>query len=282
MKTNHLLAAGLMFLAALSFSVMGAIVKLLSPGIPYMQSVFWRGAISAALIAPWMVARGVSFLGNQRVFLLNRSLLGFAALSCAFFAATRIDLASASVLTMTSVLFVPVLAVLFIGEHVSGRLLSWISLAFLGVLLVVKPGFSALSWPALIGLASGFFAACAHVSVRKLTETERPETIIFYFCFYSALCGLLLSFRHFVVPDFRTMNLLFLMGLAGAVGQVFMTHAFRFAPAAWVSPFSFSGVLFSALWGVLLWSEFPDLWSVLGSVLIFFGSYRLLHLPVAK
>lgn len=278
MKTKTFLAAGLMFLAALSFSLMGAAVKYVSPGIPYMQSVFWRGSISVLLIAPWMLRNKISFWGKQRIFLLNRSLLGFAAISCSFFAATKIDLASASVLTLTSVIFVPVLAVSILHEKVTSDLMRWIAFAFVGVLLVVKPGVNTLTWPALVGLSSGFFSACAHVAVRKLNATEAAETIVFNFCFYSAVCSLFLSLKTFMLPDMHTLYALFLMGFAGACGQLFMTHAYRLAPAAWVSPFSFSGVVFSAVWGALLWSEFPDALSILGSVLIFFGSYKLLRL----
>ena len=270
-----------MILASLFFSFMGALIKYAAKEMPIMEGVFFRSVLSLVLIVPWMAYRKISFFGKNGPVLFLRSLAGFIALCMSFYATAHLTLADASILNQTSVLFVALLSALFLKEKVSTPLLIYIICALVGAVLILKISFSILNFPGLIGLASGFFAAVAYISIRELHKTDSFYTMVFGFSFLSGI-GSILFFPQFVRPDFHQAAALIGLGVTGTVAQLLMTYAYKHAPASIVSPYAFATVIFSALWGAAFWGEIPDIWSFLGALLIIASGVGILKLKKAE
>lgn len=266
-----------MILASLFFSFMGALIKYASAGIPVMESVFFRSLVSILLIAPLMLARQVSFFGNNTPMLFLRSLAGFIALSLTVYATAHLTLADASILNQTSVLFVAMLSTFFLKEKVSTPLIVYIICAMVGAVLIVKISPDVLNIPGLVGLTSGFFAAVAYISIRELHKTDSFYTMVFGFSLVSTI-GSLPFFPHFIQPNLFQWGALIGLGVTGTIAQLLMTYAYKQAPASIVSPYTFATVLFSALWGGLFWGEIPDIWSFLGALLIISSGIGIIKL----
>ena len=257
-----------MLLAAFCFSIMTAFVKLAGTAMPSIEIAFFRGFVNLCLLTPWMLYRRVPLLGANRRMLFSRSFFGFVALCLAFYAATRLPLADATMLNQTSTIFVALLSLIFLGERGSAGLYAYIGVAFIGTLVIIKPSFEIGNLPGIAGLISGLFSAMAYVSIRQLHRTESSETIVFNFSFYTSLLGLLAGWGQFVWP--LGAGLLYVVGVGafGTAGQICMTRAYRHAAATVVSPYMYSGVLFAGLWEALFWSHWPDLSSILGGALL--------------
>jgi drug/metabolite transporter (DMT)-like permease len=221
------------------------------------------------VLLPWVWRRGIRQLKTTRLRgHLLRGLAGLAAMYCYFFTIAHLPLAEAVLLNYSTPLFVPFIAVLWLGEKISARLWLAIGTGFAGILLILKPGLALFTPVSLIGVASGTFAALAMVSIRRLTRSEPTLRIVFYF---SAVCTAVsavpLAWR-WQSPEPGLWLLLVLVGVLASLAQSLMTRAYAQAPAAQVGPFTYSTVLFAAVVGWLFWGEVLDVLSFAGALLV--------------
>jgi drug/metabolite transporter (DMT)-like permease len=262
-------AAAFMVLSALAFAVMGAFVKLV-PEVPLWDKVLVRNLVTL-IVAAWIVRRRRSMLFGRREnrrLLLLRSLLGIGGVACYFYAIDHLLLADATMLTRLSPFFVAVLARLFLRETLSRATVFAMVVALVGGIAIIKPRFDLSVIPALVGLASAIFAGGAYTAIRSLRDREPPETIVFTFSFWSAVTMLPLVLSGFHVPTASEALWLAAIGLSAAAGQLWLTAAYRHAPAAEVSVYGHSMIVFAALIGLTVWNELPDALSLGGGLLI--------------
>jgi drug/metabolite transporter (DMT)-like permease len=267
-RQNLLLGALFILLAELFFASMGAAVKMVTAELPSEMAVFMRNLFGLALMTPLVWRRGLNGLktGIFHIHLL-RSLAGVSAMYCFFYALAHLQLADGMLLKMTSPLFMPLIAMLWLGEALRRRTLVALAIGFLGVVLVLNPQgeFNAI---ALIGLLGGVLASLAKVSLRRLGRSEPSLRVVFYFALLSTLISILPMFWHWQTPDLTQWGLFALVGLMGTLGQLFLTRGYAIANAAAVSPFTYASVLFGALYGYLFWEETISLQFVVGAALI--------------
>jgi drug/metabolite transporter (DMT)-like permease len=174
-------------------------------------------------------------------------------------------------LTKLSPFFVAIFALGFLGERPPRAVMVAMSVAFVGGLFIVKPRFDLSVLPALSGLCSSLFAGGAYTALRALRTREAAETIVFHFSLVTVvlLSPLLAIDPH--LPRGGEWGELLGIGVFAAIGQIGLTLAYRYAPAAQVSIYSYTTILFSALLGFAVWAEVPDLPSLIGGVLIVAG-----------
>lgn len=123
----------------------------------------------------------------------------------------------------------------------------------------------------VIGLSASFLAAMAFVTVRALTQTEPPERIVFYFCLIGTLISMVPMFWHWRPYTLTELGYLIVAGLLANTSQLFLSNAYKLAPAGQIGPVNYIAIFFAGLWGYLFWQEVPDLYSLLGLGLIFCG-----------
>jgi drug/metabolite transporter (DMT)-like permease len=288
---DHQKAILFMLLSALSFTVMGYFVKSL-PEVPFSFKVLFRNLVVFFMVGiptAIQVLRGRSveaFLGAQksRGALFLRSLLGFFGVIFLFLAIdglqffwngesidlVGLSLAEASSLNRTSPLFVLIFASLFIGEKVKAYQIPLTILGFAGALLIIKPEFSPQILPALFGMASGAFAGGAYTLIRGLKGKSSPTTIVLWFSGFSVLGILPLCIADWSSMTWEPLTILVLagIGLSAGLGQIFLTQAYHLEKASEVSVYNYSHVLFSLLIDFLVFQALPDLWSILGALVI--------------
>lgn len=268
-----------MLLSALGFALMAACVKAVSSyGIPVLEIVAARAAVSLLLSYLDVKRKRISIWGNQHFLLFSRGAVGAIALVCVYYSVTTLSLADATVLQYTYPAFTAVLALLFLGEKIKGATLVCILLSFIGVIFMVRPE---LGGGALIGLpplslaaalAGAFGSAVAYVLVRKLSQTEDSSVIIFYFPLIALPASLLMLGSDFVLPGFEALLLLLLVGIFTQVGQVGLTKAMAAEAAGKASAYAYVQVIFSAILGVVFFNEIPTIWTLIGGGLILAGA----------
>lgn len=259
MNENILKGATFILLSELLFVLMGTLVKTVSEGLPNEMIVFFRNLFGMQVIIPLFIQKGWQAVKTEKASLhLLRGVAGLSAMYCFFYAIANLPLANAMILKMSAPLFIPLIALLWLKEQLNWTIGLAVVLGFIGVAFIVKPDLGVIDSVALIALAGGLFAAIAKSTVKKLTRTEKPATIVFYF----ALTGLVLSSIPALIvwqtPDSKQLLLLFLLGTLAGTAQYFMTRAYSFAPATRISHFSYSSILYASLIGWLLWDEWMD------------------------
>lgn len=280
MSTDHLsdsarLAGrrkGILFilLSAFFFCLMSVFVRL-AGDVPTMQKAFFRNIV-AAILAAVLLARsksGFSFQKKSLPDLLLRSSIGTAGILCNFWAVDHLRIADANILNKLSPFFA-ILMSIFILKEKPNRI-EWLSvlLAFIGAAFVAKPSAGIASFPALIAILGGFTAGTAYTYVRKLgLEGERGPVVVMFFSAFSTLVLLPNLLLHYHPMTMKQLIFLIFAGMSAAGGQLSITTAYQNAPARDISVFDYSQVVYAAIFGLILFGEIPDVWSIAGYVII--------------
>ena len=266
---NLFLAIGCLTISALLFSVMGICIRYASHSVDNYTIVFFRNVVGLILFLPFIFKQGTGFVKTEKLWMHTwRSIVGLAAMYGFFYAIAHLKLSNAMVFTYSSPIFIPVIAWLFLKEKITIAMICAAVLGFIGVFCVAKPDQGLLNWISVIGIASSLLASMAFVTVRALTQTEPPERIVFYFCLIGSALSVIPMF--WVWRPYHLQELLFLIGagILANVSQIFMSHAYRLAPAGQIAPVNYMAIIFAGVWGFLLWNEVPDLYSVIGFCII--------------
>ena len=266
---NLLLAIGCLTTSALLFSIMGICIRYASHTVDNYTIVFFRNVVGLILFLPFIFKQGTGFVKTEKLWMHTwRSIVGLAAMYGFFYAIAHLKLSNAMVFTYSSPIFIPVIAWLFLKEKITIAMLCAAGLGFIGVFCVAKPDQGLLNWISVIGIASSLLASMAFVTVRALTQTEPPERIVFYFCLIGSALSVIPMF--WMWRTYHVKELLFLIGagILANVSQIFMSHAYRLAPAGQIAPVNYMAIIFAGVWGFLLWNEVPDLYSVIGFCII--------------
>ena len=249
-----------------------AVFVRLAGTLPVMQKVFFRNLV-AALVAIFMLRRaGEPFrIGKgNRLAVFLRSFAGMLGVIANFWAIDHLPIADSTMLNKMSPFFAILMSLFILRERPVKRDWFCLLVALTGAVLVIKPGIGLASVSALVGLFGGFCAGTAYTFVRKLgMRGVDGAQIVFYFSFFSLIVILPFCVLHFVPLTMMQFLYLLCAGISAAVGQIFVTKAYSYAPAKEISVFDYSQVIFSALLGFVVFREVPDIYSFIGYILIF-------------
>lgn len=268
-----------MMLSAFAFSVMAALVKLAGARLPTQEIVLARALVSLVLSYLLLHAAHVSPWGTRRGLLLLRGMVGYMALSCVFYALAHLPLAEATVIQYLHPMFTALLAAALLRERAGASLAVSMLLSLAGVALVSRPSLltghegAALDELAVaVAVGGAFLSACAYVVVRRLAHTEHPLVIVLYFPLVSVPASIPAVVPSFVMPVRWEWAVLAGIGVCAQLGQVYLTRGLQHEPAGRATALSYMQVVFAAVWGVLMFGEIPDVWTVTGALLILGGT----------
>ena len=265
-------------LAAFMFATMGVAVRFASAELPNEMVVFLRSFFGLIFLLPWIYHhKDISLVTIRFYGHLSRSLAGLAAMYCFFYAIANLQLAEAILLNYTAPIFISVIALVWLKEKLSGKIMIAIITGFVGVCLILKPGYNNISQAAWIGLASGMLAALAMVSIRNLSTTEPTLRIVFYYSIITTGVSAFPLIWYWQTPDIKTLFIMVLAGLVASLGQLLLTYSYSLAPAARVGPYTYATVVFAAVYGWIFWSDKPDALMLAGAVLIIVAGIIALH-----
>lgn len=272
-RVFHLSGIRMMCRASLLFSVMVIGVKMAVKTLPSYEVVFFRSLIGSLMLASLMIRKKISFFGkpDQKKYLILRGISGFLALTLHFYTIAVLPLGTAVILNYLAVIFVALLAMIFIGERPGPFLISMILISFTGVYLLVEPkmemgmghGLAVFS-----GILSAIFAAVAVLSIRMIGHRESPLTVIFYFTAISTVGSIFYLPFGFKWPNLYETLALAMVVMGSFYGQLWMTIAYRRAPASLVAPFAYVTPLLSFIYGLIFWKETLGIRNFLGVILI--------------
>ena len=242
------------------FSVMVMFAKLLSDNHSVIEIAFYRNAIASV---PFLFM--VFVLGRREILVLRtkprlvglRALIGTVSLTVTFAVYAMMPLADATALLFTSSLFIPILGVIFLRESVGPYRWAAVAIGFAGVVIMARPSGDVYLLGVAVAMCAALMHAILQIILRYLGRYESPETVSFYFfiigTFVTALAMPFIAVR----PTLAEIPLLIGVGLSGSAAQWLLSTAFKNAPAAIVTVFNYSGIVWATLFGWLIWNEFP-------------------------
>jgi drug/metabolite transporter (DMT)-like permease len=253
-------------------TTMNVFAKLLSAHHAVIEIAFYRNAIAAVPFAVWFLLpghRGRLKIHGRPGTVVLRALIGTASLIATFKAFSALPMADAQALFFTSSLFVPIMGLLFLKEHVGPYRKSAVIVGFLGMLVIVRPSGAVNLGGASFAIAAAFMHASLATLLRVLGRTERPETVTFYFLAIGAcLTGLAMPFVA-AAPLWHELPYFIGAGISGAFAQLLLSIAYKYAPVALVTIFNYTGIVWATAYGWFIWGDWPDnaVWAGAGIII---------------
>ncbi len=251
------------------FAVSDAISKHLAASLPAVEIAWLRWVGFVLLMSPTILhSRGRALRSRAPGLQILRTfgLLG----SALFFIAglAYLPLASASAIAFAAPLLVTTLSIPLLGEKVGLRRWLAVGAGLLGVLVVIRPGSGTFGLAAILPLLSAVAWAFGMIVTRKLGGLDHASTTMTY----SALVGLavLTVFVPFdwTTPSASELGFAAAMAVAATAAQFLVVSAYRLARASVLAPVSYSQLLWSGLLGLFAFGNVPDLWTLVGAVII--------------
>ena len=266
----------LMLVGIAGFSVMDAILKWLTADYSIAQIVALRSWFGLPLLCLFaLYGNGIKSLRTERPLAHGLRYLLVLILSFSFFwALSQMKLVDAIAITFAAPIFITAMSVPILKEKVGIHRCLAIAVGFCGVLIMLRPGTGVFQWASLVVLGSVLVYSLLMITTRALKSTESTPALMLYPQLGMALTGVILAPFFWVTPNLSDLGLFALAGTFGSVGVMCVTHAFRLGPAAVISPFEYSALIWASLLGYLFWDELPDSITLAGAgVVIASGLY---------
>jgi drug/metabolite transporter (DMT)-like permease len=269
----------LVILAGMCFALLDANAKWLGQSYPVTQVVWMRYAIGA-IIAVLYAARALRwtmFATRHPWLQASRGALLLICTASNFIALNYLPMALVLAVIFTAPLMTCALSVPLLGEKVGWRRWSAIGVGFLGVLVIVRPGFGEVHWAIFLALGSAFFGALYNIVTRQVARHDDTRVSLVYVSLVGALIaspGLAVAW---VTPVGWDWALFVGLGASGALGHFLLIGAFKHAPASTLAPFSYVQIVWSTLMGYLVFRNLPDLYTFLGAAIIIASGVYLVY-----
>lgn len=282
---ERLRAIGLMLLALVFFSCLDTTAKLLSEShtIPVAQMSWMRFLVQFVLLLALVPAFGIMNVTNlfstrklgQQLF---RSTLMAATTVFNFLALQTLRLDQTITIVFLAPLVVALLAGPLLGEWVGWRRMMAIMVGFCGILIAVRPGMADVSPGVVYSLLGMLAYALFMLQTRHLSRFDPPLVTLFYSMFVGTLFGAPLALAHWVWPaDISTWVMLLSLGILGGIGHYLFILAYGLAPASAVAPFLYAQFITMAGLGYLVFGDVPDVYTIVGAVIIAAAGIYLVH-----
>jgi drug/metabolite transporter (DMT)-like permease len=249
-------------------------IRLLSDDISIYEITFLRSVIACLFLGPWIMAMRPQAMFVSRWKLYGfRSVATYGAMMCVVYGIANVAVADVTALLLASPLFTVLFAAAFLKEKVGFH--RWIALliSLAGALLIIRPGFTAVTFASFAGLLAAFGYGIANVGTKALTRTDHPDAVAFWMYALIIPISAVPAIAHWTTPDWRHIPVIILLGFLTMLSQYFMARAFRAADTSVVLPAHYLQMPFAAGLAFIILAQVPSVWVWPGAVIIAASAY---------
>ena len=265
-----------MLVTGVLFIGVTGIVRHLGSDMSPMQAAFIRYFFGVVLMAPVLLRRG----GRARPFSGGslrsprlglhalRGLVHAAGVMLWFYAMARIPIAEVTALGFAAPIFTTIGAALFLGERLTTHRIGAVLIGFGGAMIILRPGFEAISTGALAQLAAAPLFATSYLITKKLTETESSASIVAHMTIFVTLALLPGALMNWRTPSWEELGWLGATAVFATLGHLTLTQALRATHITVTQPFAFLQLVWATLLGFYVFGERPEIWIWIGGAVI--------------
>ena len=268
----------LMCVSTVAFSVMHVTIRHVSAELHPFVIAFFRNIFGLLFLTPLLMQSGFAQMRTKRLSLhALRGLLNIGAMLLFFSAIAITPLAKVTALGFTAPIFMAVLSVLILGERFRLRRWTAIIVGFLGVLIVLRPGFGVIDVGSVMVLASAALWAMTMILIKILSRTETSVAIAAYMSLFLGLFSLGPALTVWMTPSFNAFLWLGVIGFFGSIAQVTLNQSLKETEPTAVLPFDFLRLVWTALLAAWFFGEIPDEFTWIGAGVIFASGVYIAH-----
>ena len=258
-----------MLLSCFLISLMVGIIRHLSRDFHVFFIIAMRNLFALFCFLPQLIQSSKELLQTKNLKMhLFRGANGAVSMVMWFYAISALPLSESVALTFTVPIITTFAASIFFGEKISKKVYISCFIAFIGVLIILRPGFRSYNVAHLAVLGAVITWTLTNLLVKQMTKTEKPTTIVAYMSFFIFIFS-----APFALPYIKAVNLanflwLFLVGALSVIAQILIASAFKKAPISILQPFDFSRLIFTSIIAYFIFGEKPDFFVFLGALVI--------------
>lgn len=262
--------AALMIMSTICFVSMQSLIRQIGGELPPVEVAFFRNLFGFCAIAPIFFRQGFKPLKTSRLRLhaLRGALQGVSMMAF-FTGVTMVPFAEATSISFSAPLFATILAVIILREKIRIRRISALLFGFVGVLVVLRPGFVEVGVGQGLLLSSSLIWGAAIIVIKRLSISESAATQTAYMGLFMTPITFLPALYVWETPTIDQLGWMALIGIFGTIGHLCFAGAFRRAESSALLPLDFLRLLWASLLGYFLFVEVPDFWVWIGGGLIF-------------
>lgn len=267
-----------MLASVVSFTVEASLIKAAGATWTPVQILFWRQAVAVILLAPLVLrAPRTTLRTTQPGTIVFRSVVGVVGILMSISALSALPLGDATTLSFTRVLWIALLAALFMGEAVGPRRVLAVLVGFAGVMVLMRPGADGLKagWPHLMALGAALFAALSILSVKRLARDHSVLTLSVYAAGLGLIFSLPFAAEGWRWPEIGQLPLLLGLGATGLSTLVCYTRGMQLGDAVAMAPIDYLRLVLTAVVGLLIFHEPVTPWLAVGAILILVSNLAL-------
>lgn len=260
------------------------IVKLAaSQGMHPLQIVFFRNFFGLIVLVPLLFHSGLTQLRTTAIrYHFLRGLIHSISMIAWFFSLTLIPLGEATALYSTIPIYVSVGAIMFMNESSQTRHWMAIFMGCIGMIIIVRPGFSEISFGSFLVILSAIAAAISKLMTKSLAQVDTPVTIVFYLFLSLTMISFIPATVVWIWPSFKIWFWFLLLGTGGTLAHVLQTYAYKISSVTSIEPVTYCRLIWASLFGFIFFSEIPQILVWVGTAFIAFGTIMLTHFEATK
>lgn len=274
-----------MVLAMMLVPIGDAMSKFLTPILNPFEIAFWRFALQGVVLGLVMVVLRKRLQTGPVLLLLLGGLTSAAVLSALIGAFVVMPIATAIAIFFVEPLLLTVLSALLLGERTGWRRYGAVLVGLVGAIIVIRPSWDIFGWASLLPLIAALAFALNAIILRKLSREMNSVSIQFWFALIATAvlgAGLLATGQMSLVSSSGIelsgpWTMLVLMGLLSAFTFFLFAEAFRRTPASTLAPFQYLEIIGATLLGYVVFGDFPDLWTWVGTAIILASGLYVFH-----
>ncbi|MBN9535714.1 MAG: DMT family transporter [Reyranella sp.] len=245
---------------------------------PYVMA-FLRYLFGAMFLLPIVFRLGLyRSLHTQRLGLhVTRGAIHTAGMVLWFIALPLTTLAEITALGFTGPIFVTIGAALFLREDVRMRRWMAVFVGFIGAMIIIRPGFSALHLGVLCILISTPIFSASNLISKALASTDSANTIVIWQNIVIVICAFPIALWFWQTPDWGDIVWFLAAGLAGTLGHLCQQRGYQLADITLLQPIGFLSLIWNTMLGYFLFFQSPDVWTFVGAAVIFASAMYISH-----
>ncbi|WP_071672762.1 DMT family transporter [Nioella nitratireducens] len=258
-----------MLLTGACFVAVTATVKVVGPGVPPAQSAFLRYLLGLVFVIPMIrpILRAKVSPRGWRLFAL-RGVAHTVGVILWFYAMTQIPIAEVTAMNYLNPIYVTIMAALFLGERMAARRIMAIVVAFLGALIILRPGFREVTSGHYAMLVTAAVFAVGYLVAKIMADETSPAVVVGMLSLTVTIGLAPFAWWVWVPVSFEQLAWLFLVSVFATAGHFSMTMAFKAAPLTVTQPVTFLQLVWATLLGAIVFHEPADLYVILGGAMI--------------
>jgi drug/metabolite transporter (DMT)-like permease len=256
-------------LHCLFFSIISIISKILLNDLHVFEILFFQTSIGTLLLLPRLLSKHRAGLKSISYKMhIGRSFLWAMASALFFYSVTIIPVPKATAISFAVPLFTTIMAVMFLKESLPmHRVLSLIA-GFVGMLIIIQPGFSTFESATLLVVAAAFCWSITDIMIKVLCNDHHAVVNTFFFALFSSLCTLPLAVYFWKMPSLENMAWLLMLAGVFVVNIISVTKSYENADLTIIMPFTFSQLIFVAVLSYIAFGQVMSFSTLVGSVVI--------------